>query len=52
MDGYTEQECLAMAGEPAWPAINGKQAYMKYYSEPGSWVYGENPRLGEGIGQD
>lgn len=50
-DGYTEAECLSMAGDVTWPMINGKQAYEKYYSEPGSWVYGENPRLGLGIGE-
>lgn len=27
----------------------GLNAYNKWYSKPGSWVYGENPRLGEGI---
>lgn len=49
VDGYTEQECLDMAGPVSWPAINGKQAYDKYYGEDKTdWMYGENPRLGLG----
>lgn len=53
VDGYTEEECLAMAGDVMWPGSNGKQAYDKYYGEgKAEWVYGENLRLGLGIGKN
>jgi hypothetical protein len=48
-DGFSEEECLEMAGPVSWPAINGAQAFEKYYGEgKAEWVYGENPRLGLG----
>lgn len=39
IDNLPESEC---GGD------QGKNAYAKWYSEPGSWAYGENPRLGLG----
>jgi hypothetical protein len=49
VDGWTEERCLAEGGQVNWPAINGKEAFEKYYGEgKEQWVYGENPRLGLG----
>jgi len=40
IDGWSEQRCLVEGGEVVWPGLNGKESY------------GENPRLGLGIGEN